>query len=150
MLTTSAPTIPDPEALPDLPFEILDSPIVPHALTVTVPTHADPLTPADLLAQPDGFLRWLAGFPGSHEIGTACTSGECPLWRYLDAQGIETVVGHDHVCWGDTHQEPYPLPAWAARFVRLVDVCGHVGIRASHAIALVHQAVRDTRIEARS
>lgn len=156
MLTASAPTIPDCEsvaALPELPFgdkvplavEILDSPTMPRPVALRLPTHADPATPAELLDTPDGFLRWLGARPGAEEIGMACSAMTCPLAEYLEANGLYTSVGTDYLYWlvdGQEHQ--HQLPAWAMRFVRLVDHTGVVSVRAAHAVALVHQAVRET------
>jgi hypothetical protein len=124
------------------------------ATPVALPTHADPVTPADLLANFNDFRKWLATKAPTYIVGEAQTSAYCPIATYLHESGVQNPsVGQQECRWSVDPTERWedrtpgtPLPDWAQRFVTLVDEQGACHpIRASLATTLLYEAVRDDR-----
>lgn len=107
-----------------------------------------------LLATPDAFRQWLNGKDHGAIVGAAAQMFECPIRNFLAEQGVdEPAVGAGEVRWAYAYtmsQEQaqrcpgYRLPAWAKRFIGLVDKRSmDTPIRASLAAALLWQAVNE-------
>jgi hypothetical protein len=106
-----------------------------------VPRSHEPFTPAELLAEPHGFKAWLIHQPPTIEVGYSESIYGCPLATYLGSEGVQAWVGHDKT--GGDDFTATPLPAWAQRFVRLVDMNTYHALRASYALALLNQVERE-------
>lgn len=157
-LTASPLTIDDSKALPDLPFaegavQAVESLLRTGATPAALPTHADPVTPPELLANFNDFRRWLATKGATDIVGEAQTSGYCPLATYLQESGVPLPsVSKNTVRWEVRIDSRHwldcpgaPLPKWAERFVDLVDGQGvRRQIRASLAATLLYEAVRES------
>jgi hypothetical protein len=145
-LTATKDTIADSPVMPDLSFADV-APVTTYAVLTTLPTHADPARPPELLANFNDLRRWLAGKAPTATVGEAQASGACPISTYLDEAGVDTpIVGPfavEWVCNDDGYEMgTAPLPTWAQRFVHLVDQYpAHSEIRASLAMTLLYEAV---------
>jgi|SRR5579875_155362 len=91
----------------------------------------------DISMNPDVFRAWLLAQDEDEVVGTATRAGECPLARFLNEQaaGGERYEVGEVFYWAydasGCSVEAAPLPAWAERFVGLVDRwCGGVPGRA--------------------
>jgi hypothetical protein len=107
-----------------------------------IETTHEPLPTLELLAETRGFKAWLMSQAPTAEVGYSESIYSCPLARYLQSEGVQAWVGHDKS--GSDEGAAAELPAWAQRFVRLVDMNTYHALRASYALALLHQAERET------
>lgn len=103
---------------------------------------------ARMLEEPTGLREWLASHAPYERVGWRQRARECPIATYLH---IHTGV------WIDARQHAVRLltpdrveigrffpPAWATRFIRLVDARSG-GIRAATALRLLDQAEPEVR-----
>lgn len=96
-------------------------------------------TPAALLATPLLFQRWLDSKDAIDEVGRSQSAYHCPLAMYLQSYDVEAWVAAYST---GTQDMQITLPDWAIKFVELIDKWSPGPIRASHARALLHEAVR--------
>lgn len=117
----------------------IEAPSLPAPAPVELPTKE--ASPADLLRDHTRFLKWLQQQPADVYVGQREHSQYCPIANFLKDAGFRTVYVNARITWDGGKCE---YPKWAGRFVNLVDHSAYRDVRASHARALVHQAVRET------